>query len=163
MRRTLIAITFSLLALLLASCTLQMGYPEDLTDTGTVSTQAPTTTQQTTPVLQNTTTKKPVDSKPSTTTTAEDKPNPPVVTTEQKPDSTHPYKDETVVVKFPAEVANGGKTYTGLPPMADITFTVVDPLNKLGISTQKFSHSFGAAKNGKPHNITVENQKRFDQ
>ena len=160
MRRTLIALTLSLMTLLLASCTLQMGYPEDLTTTGGDFTKAPVSTKQTTK-KDGTTTKKPDTSKPQTTT--DGKPQPPFTTTTKQPESTHPFKDETVSVKYPAKVENGGKTYTGLPPMADTTFTVVDPLNKLGISTQKFSHAFGAAKNGKPHNITVDNQARFDK
>ncbi|MBO5778936.1 MAG: polysaccharide deacetylase family protein [Clostridia bacterium] len=159
MRRTLIAITLSLMALLMASCTLQMGYPEDLTTTNGKSTAA--TTKQTTPVIQNTTTKKPADSAPQTTT--DQKPKPPSTTTTKEPESTHPFKDETVLVTYPAQVMNGGNTYTGKPPMADVSYTVVDPLNKLGISTQKFSHAYGAAKDGKPHNISVDNQARFDQ
>ncbi len=39
--------------------------------------------------------------------------------------------------------------------------TTVPPRSR-NLSTERIAFSFGAAKNGKPHNITVENQKAFD-
>ncbi|MBQ7324672.1 MAG: polysaccharide deacetylase family protein [Clostridia bacterium] len=168
MRRTLIVLCTALLTLVLASCTLQMGYPEDFTSTTTVDSnlKAPATTtpkQTTTVKTVSTTTKKPDTPEQKPQTTTDGQPKPPATTTTKKPDSTHPFKDETVTVTYPAKTENGGKTYSGLPPMADVTYTVVDPLNKLGISTQSFAHSFGAAKDGKPHHISVDNQARFDE
>ncbi len=40
--------------------------------------------------------------------------------------------------------------------------TVDDPNNKRGLSTKGIEYSFGASKDGKPHNTSVENQKYFD-
>lgn len=42
-------------------------------------------------------------------------------------------------------------------------YTVVDAENARGIDNQKHGFGFGAAKNGKPHEISVNNQKRFDK
>ncbi len=42
------------------------------------------------------------------------------------------------------------------------TYTVNDPDNTRGLSTTAYGFSFGVAKNEKPHQITVDNQKRFD-
>ncbi|MBQ8288379.1 MAG: polysaccharide deacetylase family protein [Clostridia bacterium] len=145
--------TTALLALCLSACTVEIGFsygdtsadPTSVRDDG--STAVP-----------------PADTKvPNSNTT--DPAQTPASTTTAKPvtESTHPYKDETVQVKNPSVVVNADNTFTGDPPLADITYTVIDPQNKLGLSTQKFSHAFGAAKNGQPHSITVENQKRFDE
>ena len=41
-------------------------------------------------------------------------------------------------------------------------FTVNDPENTRGLSNTRFDYSFGVAKNGKPHDISVSNQKRFN-
>lgn len=46
-----------------------------------------------------------------------------------------------------------------LPPM---TFTVNDPENTRGISTEKKEHSYGVAKDGKPHHISQTAQKYFE-
>lgn len=150
----------ALLALTLTACTIRVGFPEDpaaitttakQTDNGAVI-QKPTDTG----------TKKPSGSesdRPAVGTTT------PKVTTTAKPvtESTHPYKDEMLLITHPSTAVNAGKTFTGNPPLADATFTLIDPQNKLGLSTEKFSHAFGAAKNGQPHSISVQNQVRFDQ
>ena len=57
---------------------------------------------------------------------------------------------------------NNGETYTGREPLPAVNFVVVDPQNTRGLLTDTMSFSFGVAKNGKPHNTTVNNQKRFD-
>ena len=41
-------------------------------------------------------------------------------------------------------------------------YTVIDAENARGIDNKKHGFGFGAAKNGKPHEISVDNQKRFD-
>lgn len=41
-------------------------------------------------------------------------------------------------------------------------FTVNDPENIRGLSTEKFGFSFGVAKDGKPHSQSVNNQSKFD-
>ncbi|MBQ8495535.1 MAG: polysaccharide deacetylase family protein [Clostridia bacterium] len=46
-----------------------------------------------------------------------------------------------------------------LPP---VTFDVTDPENTRGLSTERIDFSFGAAKGGKPHSVTVNNQQRYD-
>lgn len=55
------------------------------------------------------------------------------------------------------------KTYTGLEPLPEITLSVVDPENIRGMSTAKVNHSYGVSKNEKPHDISVENQKIYEQ
>ena len=47
--------------------------------------------------------------------------------------------------------------------MSAVSYKVSDPKNKRGLSTAKNGFGFGAAKNGEPHSITVDNQKRFDK
>ncbi len=42
------------------------------------------------------------------------------------------------------------------------TFSVNDPQNKRALSTEKIGHSYGVAKDGKPHRISVDNQKYFE-
>lgn len=42
------------------------------------------------------------------------------------------------------------------------TYTVSDPDNKRGLDTTGYGFGFGYAKNEKPHQITIDNQKRFD-
>lgn len=49
---------------------------------------------------------------------------------------------------------------TSLP---EIEYTVSDPNNERGLSTERFPFSFGAAKNETPHDITVNNQRIFDE
>lgn len=53
-------------------------------------------------------------------------------------------------------------TFTGLPALPQIKYTVNDPLNTRGISTAGRGFGFGAAENGVPHSITVNNQNYFD-
>lgn len=167
--KLLLLLSSALIVLTLTACTVQIGYidnsnPSDSSSGQTTKAEQPAerpheTAKKTTPAK----TDAPV--KPSTTTVNTASLQTPATTTTAKPvtESTHPYKDETVLVKNPSVVVNEGKTFTGKPPMADITYTVVDPLNKLGLAVDKFEHSFGAAKDGKPHSITVGNQQRFDE
>ena len=60
-------------------------------------------------------------------------------------------------------VSKKGATYTGLTSLSAIEYKVADPLNKRGLSTKSRGFSFGAAKDGKPHSITVDNQAYFDK
>lgn len=159
-------LTAALLLLTLSACTVQMGYIEsDTTEKTIATTKKPASSALLQSATQKTTANKTDAPAPDVTAvTTHGGVQTPASTTTSKPitESTHPYKDETVTVQNPATVVNAGNTYTGKPPMADITYTVVDPLNKLGLSTEGISHSFGAAKDGKPHSITVANQQRFD-
>lgn len=54
------------------------------------------------------------------------------------------------------------KTYTGLRPLEVVRFSVNDPENKSGLSTVKIAHSYGVARDGKPHKISVESQNYFE-
>lgn len=47
-------------------------------------------------------------------------------------------------------------------PHDPVSFSVTDPKNTRNLSTKRCSFSFGAAKNGKPNLITVNNQEKFD-
>lgn len=50
---------------------------------------------------------------------------------------------------------------TGRKILPSATFKVIDPENKRGLSTVKTEHSYGVAKNGKPHQISYDAQKKF--
>ena len=50
---------------------------------------------------------------------------------------------------------------TGRKILSPASFTVKDPKNTKGLSTKRIEHSYGVAKNGKPHQISVDFQKYF--
>lgn len=52
-------------------------------------------------------------------------------------------------------------TFTGYPSLEEVTLKCIDPENSRGLSTEKISHAYGVAKNGKPHQISVDSQKLF--
>ncbi|MBQ8803527.1 MAG: polysaccharide deacetylase family protein [Tyzzerella sp.] len=70
--------------------------------------------------------------------------------------------ENAIKVSNPQQIVNDGKTFTGLTSLEAIEFAVSDPTNANGLSAEKFSHSYGVAKDGQPHSITVDNQARFD-
>lgn len=53
-------------------------------------------------------------------------------------------------------------TYTGMPALGEVSFTVNDPENSRGISNNKIEHAYGIAKNEQPHQISVDSQKFFE-
>lgn len=53
-------------------------------------------------------------------------------------------------------------TYTGLKPLPEISFEIDDPNNDRGLSTEKIEHAYGVAKNGAPHEISVDSQSFFE-
>lgn len=53
-------------------------------------------------------------------------------------------------------------TYTGFEPLPEISLTVSDPSNSKGLPTAKIEHSYGVAKDGKPHEISVNSEKFFE-
>lgn len=55
------------------------------------------------------------------------------------------------------------KTYTGLEPLSERKLPIVDPENLRKLDETEFQHSFGVAKNGKPHEISVNNQKMYEK
>ena len=88
----------------------------------------------------------------------------PLTTVKPVPTTAKPtYKNPT----FKAESITGAPsasagTYTGYTPLPAVNFSVNDPTNSRGLSTSVINHSFGVAKNSKPHQISVDSQKYFD-
>lgn len=60
-------------------------------------------------------------------------------------------------------VLGNGKTYTGLEPLMLRDFKIEDPDNTRGLSEKKHEYGFGVAKDGKPNEQSVNNQKFFDE
>ncbi|MBR4859226.1 MAG: polysaccharide deacetylase family protein [Clostridia bacterium] len=61
-----------------------------------------------------------------------------------------------------SEVTEGETSpLTGRKILPLATFTVNDPHNKRGLPVKKIEHSYGVAKDGKPHSISVDFQKYF--
>lgn len=54
-------------------------------------------------------------------------------------------------------------TYTGKPALEAVHFSVSDPGNKRGLSTQKIAHAFGIANGGEPHEISKQSQQYFEK
>ncbi len=70
-------------------------------------------------------------------------------------------------IKSTAKVLYGKKTgtkntYTGLEPLPTVNLPVVDPNNLKGLSTAVHNHSFGVSENETPHEISVNNQKFYE-
>ncbi len=55
------------------------------------------------------------------------------------------------------------KTYTGLEPLKSVTLPVFDPDNVRGLSEKAVSHNYGVSTGGKPHSISVNNQKIYNK
>lgn len=55
------------------------------------------------------------------------------------------------------------ETYTGLESLPARVLPVVDPQNSRGLSEEKLEHSFGVSTGGLPHEISVANQKLYEQ
>lgn len=53
------------------------------------------------------------------------------------------------------------RTYTGLAPLEKVAFTAQDAQNTRGLGTTKVAHSYGVAKNGQAHSISVGYQAYF--
>lgn len=89
--------------------------------------------------------------------------------TEMQPELTDPATGETTLVATPLPVTaqkpvlQNGETYTGLPALALQDFAVEDPENTRGLSTEKVGYSYGVAKNGAPHETSVQNQSYFSE
>ncbi len=54
-------------------------------------------------------------------------------------------------------------TFTGFVPLKEVDFNVKDPENTAGLSEKKIEHAYGVSKNSKPHNISVNSQKFFEE
>lgn len=55
------------------------------------------------------------------------------------------------------------KTYTGLEPLDLYDFSLSDMNNSKDLPTKEINHSYGVAKNETPHEISINNQKFFDE
>jgi peptidoglycan-N-acetylmuramic acid deacetylase len=53
-------------------------------------------------------------------------------------------------------------TYTGLPPLSEVTLTVSDPENSKGLPTAKIEHSYGVSKDAKPNQISIDSEAFFE-
>lgn len=53
-------------------------------------------------------------------------------------------------------------TFTGYPALEQVTLKCTDPENSRGLPTDKIEHSYGVAKDGKPHQISVDSEKFFE-
>ncbi|MBO5210571.1 MAG: polysaccharide deacetylase family protein [Clostridia bacterium] len=76
----------------------------------------------------------------------------PAILPESKPESSTPVNTSSV-------------TSTVKPQLTNVTvgpYEIYDALNSRGLSTTKSGFGFGVAKNGQPHSMSVNNQKRFD-
>lgn len=71
-------------------------------------------------------------------------------------------EEGSVWVENIPEIVNEAATYTGTEPLEIIRFSVSDPENAEQLSTESKSFGFGAAKEGKPSQLTVDNQTYFD-
>lgn len=89
--------------------------------------------------------------------------------TEAQPELTDPATGETTLVATPLPVTaqkpvlQNGETYTGLPALPLQDFAVEDPENTRGLSTEKVGYSYGVAKDGAPHETSVQNQSYFSE
>lgn len=63
-------------------------------------------------------------------------------------------------VTYPVVQLDG--TFTGFEPLAQVEYTVNDPHNTRGLSQERVAFSYGVARDGFPHDITVNNQNTFD-
>lgn len=69
-----------------------------------------------------------------------------------------PYRAESITG---APDSSAG-TFSGFKPLPAVDFTVNDPDNTRGLSTSAINHSFGVARDGKPHQISVNSQSFFE-
>lgn len=90
------------------------------------------------------------------TTTAEQTAQAVIATTQRMTTAT------TVTTTTKTETTGARKTYTGLFALQEVHFPVSDPENTRGLSTERREHSYGVAKNGMPHDISVNFQKYFE-
>lgn len=70
----------------------------------------------------------------------------------------------TTVPSRPATgVVTGSQTMpSGFSALPTVKFAVQDPENSRGLSTKSIAHSYGVAKDGKPHQISIDAQQYFE-
>ncbi|MDR1734123.1 MAG: polysaccharide deacetylase family protein [Oscillospiraceae bacterium] len=82
-------------------------------------------------------------------------------------EATAPVAEQSVTAKPSMDITLGkANPASGLPsgldPLPERPVTIADPNNAKGLPTKKIEHSFGYAKDEVPHDISVTNQKFFD-
>lgn len=138
----------------------------------TVSTEAtttsPTTTEENQSTVSSESTSAESESSKETENSTQHEPT-------QSPASSNPDETETTPVPVPMDKiqfagnAEYGKytgttaTYTGLEPLPERTLPIIDPDNLRGLSTTAHNHSYGVSKGSVPHEISVNNQKLYEQ
>ncbi len=92
-------------------------------------------------------------------------------------EATHSTSNESTTIPSPSPMDIGAKklvarygkktgtdkTYTGLEPLKPRTMPVIDPQNTRNLSTTTINHAYGVAKDEKPHEISVNNQKLYEK
>lgn len=156
-----------LLMLSLIICTTACGKKNN-----TISTEAKTTSPLTTEETQSTSSG---ESSSSEGSSGESQSNKESESSSQSPSSSNPSEAETTPVPVPMDKiqftgkAEYGKrtgtsaTYTGLEPLPEKALPIIDPDNLRGLSTDTHNHSYGVSKGGVPHEISVNNQKLYEQ
>lgn len=71
-------------------------------------------------------------------------------------------EENSILVEHIPQVVTQDSTYTSLKALEIIRFSVPDPKNEEKLSTESQSFGFGAAKEGKASQLTVDNQSYFD-
>lgn len=158
MKNALISIILTLTLLLSVSC----GKADETSATVTESGNTEVTTQAvpTEPSSEEPTTEAPTEA-PTETPTEAPTEEPTEAPTEEPPEpvtepAPEPSPDSVTVENIPYG------TNTASPILPTVTFTVNDPGNTRGLDTASNGFGFGVASGGQPHNITVNNQARFD-
>ena len=64
---------------------------------------------------------------------------------------------------FYGAAGNNADTFTGLTPLEKVIFQDIEIRSTDTLSTEMISHSYGVAVDEKPHTISTENQKFFDE
>ncbi len=120
---------------------------------------------ETTPVpITTTTAPTPTTPAPVTTTKAPITTTPaPVTTTKAPVTDAPPTPSDSIVVTVNPTAVKEGETYTGKAPLPTLTLTVNDPDNRAGLDQTRIDYSFGVAKDGKPHQLSVGHQAYFDE
>ncbi len=138
----------------------------------TISTEARTTAPITTEETQPTSSS---ESSSNESSSEESESNKESEGSAQSPSSSSPSESETTPVPVPMDKiqftgkAEYGKrtgttaTYTGLEPLPQKTLPIIDHDNLRGLSTTAHNHSYGVSKGGVPHEISINNQKLYEQ
>ena len=81
----------------------------------------------------------------------------------KEPDSTGQKEPENIENNLPeGEIQNEEPSSDVSPEVKIVPIDFTTPFNASGLSTEKFDFSYGIAKEGQPHFITVDNQTKFD-